>query len=264
MIDVLGIPSHVEQYGTRGEEILLLHGWGVDLAGYLAPLAQALAGDYRVTALDFPAHGLSGRPGETWGVAEYAAWVKALMTALRLPPQTLIAHSFGARVAIHLAAREPALVRRLVLTGAAGLIREKTPAEEAEARRYQQQKLQLERLAALPLLGRAARAAQTALRDRRSSPDYKALDEDMKKTFVRIITQDLAPLLPEIKQSTLLIWGEQDTQTPLWMGQRMAEAIPDAALIPFAGRGHFAYLEELPRFVSIVQAFIREDKTLRD
>ena len=259
MIDILGIPSRHERYGDRGEPVLLLHGWGVDLDRFLAPVGKALAGQYQVTALEFPGHGQTGKPKQPWGVPEYAAWVNALLQALDLGPQTIIAHSFGGRVALWLAAHEPQLVRRLVLTGAAGLMREKTAEEQAKAQRYQQQKQRLEKLSRLPLIGQTALAAGKKLRDRHSSPDYLALDEDMKATFVRIINQDLAGLLPNISQPTLLIWGTQDSETPLWMGEKMAKDIPDAALIPFEGRGHFAYLEELPRFVSIVQAFIRED-----
>jgi len=171
----------------------------------------------------------------------------------------VIAHSFGGRVAIWLAAQEPALIRRLVLTGAAGLMPQKTAAQEADGRRYQRQKQRLELLKALPLLGHLAQVAQQRLRDKRSSPDYKALDEGMKKTFVRIITQDLRPMLHLVQQPTLLIWGNQDKETPLWMGKVMADEIKDAALITFEGRGHFAYLEELSRFARIVQAFITED-----
>jgi pimeloyl-ACP methyl ester carboxylesterase len=262
MIEVLGIPSHYEQYGTSGDEILLLHGWGVTLDACLTPLAKALQADCRVTALEFPAHGMSGKPAQTWGVPEFAAWVKAMTEVLLLGPQTVIAHSFGGRVALWMAVHEPGLVKRLVLTGAAGLITHKTSAQEADDQRYQRRKQQLEWLKALPLMGNLAKAAQGRLRDKRGSPDYKALDEGMKKTFVRIITQDLRPVLARIQQPTLLIWGDQDKETPLWMGNTMAEEIKDAALITFEGRGHFAYLEELPRFARIVQAFITEDNKL--
>lgn len=262
MIEVLGIPSHYERYGNFGEEILLLHGWGVTLDACLTPLAKALQADCRVTALEFPAHGISGKPAQTWGVPEFAAWVRAIMETLRLGPQTVIAHSFGGRVAIFLAAQEPSLISRLVLTGAAGLIAPKTVAQEADDQHYQHRKQLLERLKALPLAGNLAKAAQERLRDKRSSPDYKALDEGMKKTFVRIITQDLRPMLAHIELPTLLIWGDQDKETPLWMGKTMAEEIKDAALITFEGRGHFAYLEELHRFARIVQAFITEDNKL--
>ncbi|NLD33605.1 MAG: alpha/beta hydrolase [Clostridiales bacterium] len=262
IIPVLGIPSHVEQWGSGEEEILLLHGWGraVTLERHLAPLARLLADDgCRVTALEFPAHGQSGKPQDTWGVPEYAQWTQAAMDALDIKQATIVAHSFGGRVALWLAANQAQRVRRLVLTGAAGLRREQTAEEQAAAERYQRQKKALDGIKAVPLLGRGAALLQKTLRDRRSSPDYLEADEDMKATFVRIVSQDLRPLLAHITQPTLLVWGEQDDATPLWMGQEMERAIKDAALIVFEGRGHFAYLEEAGRFAAIVKALIRED-----
>ena len=46
-----------------------------------------------------------------------------------------------------------------------------------------------------------------------------------------LVNQDLTPLLPQIQASTLLIWGENDTETPLWMGQKMEQDIPDAGIV---------------------------------
>ncbi|NLD51709.1 MAG: alpha/beta hydrolase [Clostridiales bacterium] len=262
MMDVLGIPSHYEQYGNGEEQVLLLHGWGkaVTLERHLAPIARLLQGDCRVTALEFPAHGQTGKPRETWGVEQFALWTEAAMAALSLNQVTLVAHSFGGRIALWLAANRPWLIKRLVLTGGAGLRRPQSEQEKEAAQRYQQQRQKLEKLKRLPLVGSVASAVQRRLRDSRSSADYLEADEDMKATFVRIVNEDLGPLLPLVKAPTLLIWGELDEATPLWMAQRMEREIPDAALIPFAGRGHFAYLEEAARFAAIVLAFIREDK----
>jgi len=78
----------------------------------------------------------------------------------------------------------------------------------------------------------------------------------MKKTFVKVINQDLTPLLPDIQASTLLIWGEKDTETPLWMGQKMEQDIPDAGLVIFENDDHFAYLHQWQRFVTVVRAFL--------
>ena len=64
----------------------------------------------------------------------------------------------------------------------------------------------------------------------------------MRPTFNRVIAQDLRGVLPRIKASTLLIWGTEDRDTPLWMGEVMAKEIPDAALVRLEGCGHFAYL----------------------
>ena len=82
---VLGIPTHVEQWGSGQEEIVLLHGWGkaVTLDRHLAPLARLLAEDgLRVTALEFPGHGQTGKPGEPWGVPEFGRWTAAALDAM--------------------------------------------------------------------------------------------------------------------------------------------------------------------------------------
>ena len=95
-----------------------------------------------------------------------------------------------------------------------------------------------------------------ALQEKYGSADYNALDDEMKKTFVKVVSQDLSPLLPKIQASTLLIWGENDTETPLWMGQKMEQEIKDAGLVIFENDGHFAYLRQWQRFVTVVRAFL--------
>lgn len=80
------------------------------------------------------------------------------------------------------------------------------------------------------------------MRQHFGSKDYNALDADMRQTFSKVVNHDLAPLLKEIHQPTLLVWGDQDTETPLWMGQQMEKEIPDAGLVILEGGTHFAYL----------------------
>ena len=62
--------------------------------------------------------------------------------------------------------------------------------------------------------------------------------------------------LAYMQNLALLIWGANDTATPLWMGQRMEKEIGDAALIVFENCGHFAYLEQYARFMAIVRQFL--------
>ena len=81
----------------------------------------------------------------------------------------------------------------------------------------------------------------------------------MRKTFVKVISLDLSDRLPLIEQPTLLLWGDKDTETPIWMGEQMEKSIPDAALIRLEGGSHFAYLEQLPRFLAIVHNFLTEE-----
>jgi pimeloyl-ACP methyl ester carboxylesterase len=80
----------------------------------------------------------------------------------------------------------------------------------------------------------------------------------MKKTFVKVINLDLTDMYERFQSSTLLIWGDADTETPLWMGKEMEKRIPDAGLMILEGGKHFAYLEQLQRFNTIVRQFLKE------
>ena len=80
----------------------------------------------------------------------------------------------------------------------------------------------------------------------------------MKKTFVKVINLDLTDLYERFRSSTLLIWGDADSETPLWMGREMEKRIPDAGLVILEGGTHFAYLEQLQRFNTIVRQFLKE------
>ena len=99
---------------------------------------------------------------------------------------------------------------------------------------------------------------QEALIQKYGSKDYAALSPEMRKTFVKVVNYDQAEKLASIKNSTLLVWGDKDTETPLWMGQQMEKEIPDSALIVLNGGTHFAYLEYAARFNVIARSFLVE------
>ena len=249
-----GVNVHYEQQGDRGSPVLLLHGWGCSIQ-HFAPITAELKKDHRVTVIDCPAHGQSGRPPEPWGVGEFAECTKEIIEQLGIAPCDVIAHSFGGRVALYMAAHWPETINRLVITGGAGLKKPQTE-EQKRGEEYQKKKKALLGLTKLPLVGGVAQKSLKALQEKYGSADYNALDDEMKKTFVKVISQDLRPLLPEIQASTLLIWGENDTETPLWMGQAMEKEIRDAGLVIFEGDDHFAYLHQWQRFVTVVRAFL--------
>ncbi len=249
------VKIHYEQLGQGDRNVLLLHGWGCSTK-HFEPIARELSKNYHVTMIDFPAHGLSERPPKPWGVPEFAEMTAELIEELQIAPVDIIAHSFGARVAIYLAATRPELVKRLVLTGAAGLKDVPTEAQKKKSAAFQKKKAMLEKLKRVPFLKTAVENAQEALRKKYGSADYNALDAEMRKTFVKIISQDLSEYLPKIQASTLLVFGEKDTATPLWMGQRMEKEIPDAGLVVLENDDHFAYLRQWPRFVTVVKTFL--------
>lgn len=248
------IRRHTDANAPR---ILLLHGWGCD-SNTFSFIRDALAEWGAILTLDLPGHGQSGEPPEPWGVGEYAALVRALIEQESFVPVKIVAHSFGGRIAILLAAKEPGLVEQLVITGGAGIKKPVTERAKKRTQRFKRGQTALAWLEKVPLLSGLAERLQTKLRNHYGSPDYIRLNDNMRKTFVKVVTEDLYPLLSAIQAPTLLIWGGADTETPLWMGQAMEKAIPDAGLAVFEGGSHFAFLEQWQRFSLIVKQFFLE------
>ena len=94
------------------------------------------------------------------------------------------------------------------------------------------------------------------MRQNRGSEDYRNASEVMKKTLVNLVNLDLTPLMPQVKQSTLLIWGENDTATPLRDGQIMEQKLPDSGLAVIKNAGHFPFLENWAQFSAVLDAFL--------
>ena len=255
LTEISGVRIHWEKTGLGPRRVVLLHGWGCSTKLMEAP-ASALAPDMTVLSLDFPGFGESGRPPEPWGVPEYAEALRALLSGLDFLPCSVIAHSFGGRVAIWLAANHPEMWEKIVITGGAGLKKPQTEEGRKRAEAFHRKKALVQKLGQFPPLSGIMKHAEEKLRQKYGSRDYNALDEEMRKTFVKVIQLDLADCLPLIRQPVLLIWGDRDTETPLWMGQKMEREIPDAGLVILEGGSHFAYLEQAPRFNAIVRTFL--------
>ncbi len=119
-------------------------------------------------------------------------------------------------------------------------------------------------LSAGPLLPASLREpALERLRNHFGSEDYRAAKGVMRECLVKSINLDLAPLLPGIDTEALLIWGDADTATPLWQGQRMEQLLPTAGLAVIPGAGHYTFFDNPARFYAILDSYLstlpRED-----
>ena len=257
--NIQGTEVHYRIEGKGKDKVLLLHGWGCDMK-LMQPVSDALSAGCQILMVDFPGHGESGRPPEPWGVPEYAACLEELLQRTGFFPCSVVAHSFGCRVAAWLEAERPDLFLKLVFTGAAGIRPNPTEASKKRSEEYKRLKGYSEKIKRIPMFRKAAESWEQKLREKYGSRDYNALDEEMRKTFVKVISLDLTDLYQRFQASTLLIWGDADTETPLWMGKEMEKRIPDAGLVVFEGATHFAYLEQLQRFITIIRQFLKGDE----
>jgi pimeloyl-ACP methyl ester carboxylesterase len=106
--------------------------------------------------------------------------------------------------------------------------------------------------------GAPGRRLQERMRARVASRDYLEASEAMRGTFRAVIAADLRDRLPRIGAPTLLVWGERDDDTPVWMGQRMEELIPDAGLVVLDGAGHYSYADSPGQFGAVARRFLLE------
>lgn len=251
--DCDGVKLNYEISGEGKNTVILLHGWGGSTESWL-PVERDLSPSKRVINIDFPGFGKSSEPSSPWSVTEYRDITLKLLDELNVAGTELIAHSFGGRVALMLNEARPQLITRQVLTGCAGLI--DAEAANSGSVLHGLSKLYDNGMSRRLLGDKSVDKLKNTLRSHFGSADYKAASPMMREVFQRVVKQDLSGCLSRIKAPTLLIWGRNDTATPLWMGQKMEQGIADAALIVFENCGHFAYLEQYARFIAIVKQFL--------
>ncbi len=246
-IQIQELTIHYQQEGT-GQDVLCLLGWGQSMMMF-EPTLQHLSKHFRVTVFDFPGFGKSDVMRTVWDMQAYVDFVLELCQALNIKEPILIAHSFGARVAAIFATQQA--VKKLILTGAAGLRAKPKRIDKLKAMPYKVMRTLLRTLRLTQL--------EEQLKQHMGSSDYRALRGALRDSFVKVVNQDLQPYYQQIEQPTLLIWGELDQATPLWMGKALEAMIKDAGLVIFEHDDHYAYYHQIDRFHRIVDVFIKEE-----
>lgn len=241
LIDELNI--RCEDLGT-GPVTLFLHGFGGGVESFLGA-ARDWPG--RRILFDLPGFSQSDPPPKAFSAEDYAAFAAKLLDQKGIGRCAVVAHSFGARAAMVLAAATDR-VEKLILTGAAGLKPRRGPRYYARVWGYKLGK----KLSGAGLLPGFEKREH-------GSADYRGLCPVMKQTFVKVVNQNLRPYLKHISAPTLLVWGKKDRETPLWMARILEREIPDCGLVVFEDCGHFSYLERQREFVTISTCFLREE-----
>jgi pimeloyl-ACP methyl ester carboxylesterase len=245
---ITGLSIHYQVMG-EGKDLLLLHGWGVD-SSVMRPMQEHFSAHMRVTSLDLPGFGKSDTPQVPWGIYDYGNLTEAFVAELGLVDPVILGHSFGGRIALILGAR--GLAKKLILVDAAGIRPKRSLNYYLRVGSYKAAK----KVMALPGLRFYREKALDLWRKNNPSSDYQAAQGMMRQIFVNVVNEDLKPLLPIVTAPTLLIWGADDTATPLSDGRLMERLIPDAGLVVFEHSGHYSFLDNTPGFYAAVDYFL--------
>lgn len=236
----------------EGEAVLLLHGWGANITLYRG-IIDTLKQSRRVIALDMPGFGKTPEPPVPWCVDDYTEFILHFIESFAMKRLSVVVHSFGGRVFFKLNAREnlPFVIEQAVLIDSAGILPKKTLWQKMSLRCYK--------------IGRAFMSTRVMhflypdaveeMRRKRGSADYNSATPLMRATLVKVVNEDLEPLIHLVKCPTLLIWGDLDTATPIGDARRMEELIADAGLVVCEGAGHFSFAEQPVKVNGALRAF---------
>lgn len=251
--NINGININYEQKGS-GDLVVLLHGWGSNIKLF-ANLIDLLSQKYTVVAMDMPGFGMSEEPPSAWCVDDYVQFVVDFLADCDNKKITFLGHSFGGRVIIKLNSRTdlPFEIDRVILVDSAGIIPPKTNKKSFRTRYYKAGKAIL----STKLAQKIAPDALENFRKKMGSADYAAASPLMRQVLVKVVNEDLEPLLPNIKCPTLLVWGVNDTATPLSDGEKMEKLIPDAGLVKLENAGHYSFLEQQFTFNRVMCSFMK-------
>lgn len=227
-----------------------MHGWGCDGSIWGGLRTHLEAAGHRVTAVDFPGFGAEPEPPAPWGMEDYARWFEKFLAERGIERPVLVGHSFGGRVAIVHASRNP--VSKVVLVDAAGVKPRRPASYYVKVWSFKA----LKRLAPMVLGQKRADAMIERRRARAGSSDYRAASPVMRGTLSRVVNEDLRRHMPSITAPTLLVWGEKDTATPVADARTMERLIPGSGLVVFDGAGHYSFLDRPARFAAVLDSFL--------
>lgn len=248
-IELEGLRVRMEVTG-EGRPLILMHGWGCDHTT-VRSIAATAAQTHTVYNIDFPGFGGSQEPAEVWGVELYTRLIEDLVRKEGLERPVLIGHSFGGRVSILYASRNE--VDKMVLVDAAGIKPKRSLKYYLKVYSFKAGK----RFWELLLGKEKAQERVDRMRAKRGSSDYAGASPMMRRILSKVVNEDLTDRLPLISAPTLLIWGENDTATPIADAKKMSRLIPGSGLVSFTGCGHYSFLDNPIQFRAVLSSFLK-------
>lgn len=223
----------------KGEPLVLVHGLSASTLWWRRNIA-VFAQRYCVYLVDLPGFGSMRRLYYRFILDDMAEWLLAWMEAMGMTSAILIGHSMGGYICLHVAARRPEMVRKLVLVAPAGLPYKKTVVGFAVPLMFA---VYYARPAFLPILF------------------YDALRTG-PFTFVSatrdLLRKDLREQLRAVTTPTLLVWGERDALVPPTFSIVFQQEMPHAGLLLLKRAGHVAMYDQPREFNAAVLAFLAE------
>ncbi len=241
--------------GTRGNPVVLLvHGMGNNAHRDWKHAYPELAQQFHVIGLDLPGFGESEALPDGYSFAGLDAALEQVATRLELHHFDLVGHSLGATVSLYYAERHPQRVQRLVLVDAAGIL-----LEQVFTRQLIESNRAAAGLDALDLLGTLAPGVSPErvldfMEDRIDIRSLLATHPPLRQALfgmrvyadaaLGLVEHDFTSAIRNVRAPTMVIWGDNDTITPIRTGRLLAarmqhaqlRTVPDTQHVPMIQR----------------------------
>jgi pimeloyl-ACP methyl ester carboxylesterase len=264
---------YLEWNPSAQDVIVLLHGLRGEASGW-TPVAEALAADYRVLALDQRGRGFSDwAPDADYSRAAYVQDLERFAAELHLPPFVLVGQSMGGANAVAFAATRPELVTALILSEPAIFLpgserapgQSRIPAEvdatptffeswDAALAYLQQTRPDL----SSSDLPQFRRTTLTELADGRVTwrYDLDGIRRSMHARRGEHAQDTLWAQVDQIRCPTLLLRAAQSDVVSPDMVAAFQARVPGVRLVEIPRAGHRVYVDNLPEFNRAVAAFL--------
>lgn len=237
----------------EGKPIILLHGWLASLET-MKPLQKYLAKGFKVYNVDIIGFGKSDLPDMPMTTNDFGDFLFDFINKLKIENPILIGHSNGGKTAINYAGRNLGQINKIVLIDSTGI----------KPKRKINYYYKVYTFKVIKNILKILPKKFTYLREKAvnkfGSTDYKSSPEVLRKTMNIILNEGQEKIMPNINVPTLMIWGEQDTATPLDNARKMEKLIPNSGIAILEGAGHFSYLDRLNQCLLILDEFFKNDK----
>jgi pimeloyl-ACP methyl ester carboxylesterase len=242
----------------------MIHGWNSSSAHWERLLCE-LPSRLHSIAVDLPGCGLSDKPDAVYDIPYFVESLRCFCEELGLSRIVLAGHSMGGKIAIHFATQYPNLVERLILIDPYGL-----KGEEGVLRYL----ARLGPLVNLAFLLNTRLFIEWAMKANilhdppaellRYAVDCTAasiLGRDNARATARITRrvmgrEDVDALVPQIRQETLLLWGQHDRLLPPIWAKAFALRLRHASVHRIAGTGHMPMLERPRTVAALITEFV--------
>ena len=239
-----------EKFGNKKQVIMILPGWG-DNRKTFYNIINNLKDRFTIYIFDYPGFGNSEIPNSDLDIYNYAEIIISFMNKQKIKKPILIGHSFGGRISILLGGCYNIELKKIILISAAGI----KPIHNNKKNIKQKIYKILKKLSFL-FSKKLKEIYLEKLISIFGSSDFKTLPKELRKTFINIVNEDLSKYIKNINIETLIIWGENDIDTPISDAYKMNKLIQNSKLEVIKKATHFSYLE-YPLYVnSILNEFL--------